>query len=259
MAGDGLGQGAQVRSAEERWALRSVLCGNVKRHGQSVFRKPEARGGFERGEGNSGHEDRSRWPHAPRKRRGWARLVTKEARQRSPTKANSGGKVSEHSTKHSTRPHHTPSVRVYAPAKQKSNGETARPSGPVTVRCAGAVFLLDASRIRFGSVPNMQWQSGGRPVLPVSCRDQGRRGFHDFRCIRRRRGTVEHGWRVTTGREGRGYMTAEACPGGPAEPLRLLAFRRYFRRRGVPKCVRRRQPGSPDQRVSGPTLGGLRA
>ena len=107
-------------------------------NGLSVFLEADAGGGCERGEGNLGGAKPNRaGPVVPERGTGGCGGTTDQGQAKkcgqSPT---AGGQVSERSTKHSTWPHHTPRVHVYAPAERKSNGETARPSRRISQNAA---------------------------------------------------------------------------------------------------------------------------
>jgi hypothetical protein len=115
-------------------------------NGLPVFLEANVGGGFERGEGNLQSTKTDPCGPIVLERDAGGRGSTPDQRQtkksgRSPPAC---GKVSKRSTEHSTWPHRTPCVHVYAPANQKSNRETARLSGPIIMRCAHAAFLLDA-------------------------------------------------------------------------------------------------------------------
>ena len=114
-------------------------------NGLSVFLKANAGGGLERGQGNLGGTKTNRGGPIVLGKDAGGRGSTPDQGQakKSSQSPTTGRRVSERSTKHSTSPHRTPCVHVYAPAKQKSNGETARPRGPVIMGRACTAFLLD--------------------------------------------------------------------------------------------------------------------
>jgi hypothetical protein len=131
MAGDGLGQGAAgpLGRGEMDASFRFVEC---QANGQSVFRKPEARGGCERGEGKlRGTKTDRGGPMLLERDAGGRGSNQGQGQAKKSTKADSGRTSFGASTKHSTWPHHTPCV-TYTPSRtevKRRNGE-AKPGPP---------------------------------------------------------------------------------------------------------------------------------